>query len=129
MHKETIPCLLDCWLATVKVDTANDEFYHRRDIIWHYSRLSKIAMSVLLVPHSNSQEERVFSMVRNKTKLHFVLVSIRRIYYDALLMSNLPMACQLINFSLQKIFSRQQNQQHGSATKNTRRKYSKRSSP
>ena len=51
------------------------------DVLWHYfstlksgdgrlrlKRLSKIAMLVLTIPHSNADEERVFSMVRkNKT--------------------------------------------------------------
>ena len=67
--------------ATVRIDTDNDKSYHRTDIIWHYisslktpdhttrfPSLSKIAMLVLLIPHSNAQEERIFSMVRkNKT--------------------------------------------------------------
>ena len=61
--------------------TENDKFYHRMDIIWDYLsslkapdhaarilRLSKIAMLVLLILHSNVQEERIFSMVhKNKT--------------------------------------------------------------
>ena len=80
LHDENIPKQI--WdQATVKVDAENDKFYHRMDIIWHYlsslkapdhtarfSRLSRIAMLALLIPHSNAQEERIFSMVRkNKT--------------------------------------------------------------
>lgn len=48
--------------------------YHRMDIIWAYLRqpfplLSKIALSVLTIPHSNAAEERVFSMIKkNKTE-------------------------------------------------------------
>ena len=48
--------------------------YHRKDIIWTYLRqpfslLSKIALSVLTIPHSNAAEERVFSMIKkNKTE-------------------------------------------------------------
>ena len=64
--------------AIVNVDTENDKFYHRMDIIWHYLsslkapdhtarflRLPRIAMLVLLISHSNAQEECIFSMVRN----------------------------------------------------------------
>ena len=56
--------------ATVKVDANNKTSYHRMDIIWHYislmkapdhtdclPRLSKIAMLVLIIPHSNAQED------------------------------------------------------------------------
>ena len=67
--------------AIAKVDAENDKFYQRMDIIWHYLsslkapdhtarflRLSRIAMLVLLILHSNAQEGRIFSMVRkNKT--------------------------------------------------------------
>ena len=48
--------------------------YHQMDIIWAYLRqpfplLSKIALSVLTIPHSNAAEERVFSMIKkNKTE-------------------------------------------------------------
>ena len=54
--------------------------YHRMDIIWHhisstkaadgslcFPQLSCVAKLVLVIPHSNAQEERMFSMVRNKT--------------------------------------------------------------
>ena len=48
------------------------------DVIWHYlsslraadnsSRLARVAKLVLTIPHSNAQEEKLFSMVRkNKT--------------------------------------------------------------
>ena len=54
--------------------------YHRIDVLWQYistiqlychilrfPKLSKVAMSVLVIPHSNA-EERIFSMMRkNKT--------------------------------------------------------------
>ena len=59
----------------------DDHTYQRMDIVWHhistlkapdgrlrFSHLSKIAMLVLIIPHSNGEEERVFSMVcKNKT--------------------------------------------------------------
>jgi hypothetical protein len=54
------------------------------DILWHYlstlrapdhallfSRLWKVANLVLVIPHSNAEEERVFSIVqKNKTAFH-----------------------------------------------------------
>ena len=53
-----------------------------QDIIWHhlsslkapdgnlrFSRLSKITKLVLVLSHSNAQEERIFSMVRKKQDL------------------------------------------------------------
>ena len=63
-----------------KVEEDGDKHY-RMDVLWHYfstlksgdgrqrfKRLSNIAMLVLTIPHSNADEERVFSMVRkNKT--------------------------------------------------------------
>ena len=62
-----------------KVEEDGDK--HRMDVLWHYfstlksgdgrqrfKQLSNIAMLVLTIPHSNADEERVFSMVRkNKT--------------------------------------------------------------
>ncbi len=78
MNDSDIP--QDVWeKATVVED--EEHTYYRMDIVWHYistlrapdnalrfSRLSRIAMLVLIIPHSNAQEERVFSMVRkNKT--------------------------------------------------------------
>ena len=66
--------------ATVSVDE-DEKCNHRMDILWQYVStmkapdhtppflmLSKVAMLVLVIPHSNAEEERVFSMVRkNKT--------------------------------------------------------------
>ena len=46
---------------------------YRKDIVWVYLRqrfplLSEIALAILVVPHSNTADERVFSMTRkNKT--------------------------------------------------------------
>lgn len=59
----------------------NEGCHYQADILWHhlslkkhggghlmFPRLSKIAKLVLVIPHSNADEERVFSMVRkNKT--------------------------------------------------------------
>ena len=67
--------------ATVFEDKDREVKYYRMDQIWHYlasmkdadesfkfSRLANVAKLVLVLPHSNAQEERVFSMVRkNKT--------------------------------------------------------------
>ena len=70
----------DIWdKATVAVDEGQN--YHRMDVLWHYlstlkaadnsfrfPRLTSVAKLVLTIPHSNAQEERLFSMVRkNKT--------------------------------------------------------------
>ena len=65
--------------ATVKED--DGKCYYRMDILWHFlstlkmpdgshcfGKLTKVAKLVLVIPHSNAEEERVFSMVRrNKT--------------------------------------------------------------
>ncbi len=67
--------------ALVKELEENGECKLRSDVIWNhinymkgldgqkrFSRLSKIALLVLTIPHSNAEEERVFSMIRqNKT--------------------------------------------------------------
>ena len=51
-----------------------DDKEYRMDVIWGYLKaklplLSEIALSVLVIPHSNAGEERVFSMIRkNKTE-------------------------------------------------------------
>ena len=58
--------------------------HHRMDIIWHhlsslkspdgtvrFKRLCQIAKLVLVLPHSNAQEERVYSMEKKKNKTLF----------------------------------------------------------
>ena len=81
LNDEDVPQMI--W-DKAKVGSSSDENedeHYRMDIIWQYlstlksgdgrprfKRLSKIAMLVLTIPHSNADEERVFSMVRkNKT--------------------------------------------------------------
>ena len=68
------------WKSVVVQDDESCTFY-RMDMIWHYlsnlkavdgknrfSRISHVAKLVLVIPHSNAEEERIFSMVRkNKT--------------------------------------------------------------
>ena len=68
--------------ALVRSDEYQDVSYYRQDILWQhlstlkssdgrnvFKMLSKVAMLVLLIPHSNADEERIFSMVRkNKTQ-------------------------------------------------------------
>ncbi|XP_041470149.1 uncharacterized protein LOC121419757 [Lytechinus variegatus] len=75
MEEDTIP--RDVW-TRAKV---SEEGHYRMDVIWQHlsnmkapdnspllPRLAKVAELVLFLPHSNAQEERVFSMVRkNKT--------------------------------------------------------------
>ena len=72
--------LQEIWKKATVVE-GEDCTYYRIDTIWHhmstmravdstysFARLSKVAKLVLIIPHSNAQEERVFSMVRkNKT--------------------------------------------------------------
>ncbi|KAL5503193.1 hypothetical protein EMCRGX_G010106 [Ephydatia muelleri] len=71
MH-DAIPS--DVWNKAV-TDEDEHTTYHRMDIVWHhlsslkapdgnprFNRLSKIAKVVLVIPHSNAQEERIFSM-------------------------------------------------------------------
>ena len=54
-------------------DNAETVTYHRMDMIWgslqeKLPNLSKVALGVLTIPHSNAGEERVFSTIRkNKT--------------------------------------------------------------
>ena len=60
------------WVKVAVCDS-NTVVFHRMDIVWAYLRepfplLSKIALSILTIPHSNAAEERVFSMIKkNKT--------------------------------------------------------------
>lgn len=75
MDHEAIP--QDVWTKA----KLSEDGHHRMDIIWqHLSKLeapddtlllpslSKVAALLLVIPHSNAQEEQVFSMVRkNKT--------------------------------------------------------------
>ena len=54
-------------------DDGTEVTYHRIDMIWgslqeKLPNLSKVALAVLTIPHSNEGEERVFSMIKkNKT--------------------------------------------------------------
>lgn len=72
----------DIWeRAAIAVDEGTSVTHYRMDIIWNhlssmkapdgtlrFHRLCQIAKLVMVIPHSNAQEERVFSMVRkNKT--------------------------------------------------------------
>ena len=68
------------WQEATVVDSDNKN-YHRMDVVWQYisnmlapdgtyrfARMSQIAKLFLTTPHSNAQEERIFSMIRkNKT--------------------------------------------------------------
>lgn len=70
----------DVWKSAIKIDEDEKKIY-RMDTIWAYlsavknpdgtsrfSKLAKVARLVLTLPHSNAEEERVFSMVtKNKT--------------------------------------------------------------
>ena len=78
LHHNEIPAKV--WQDATVVD--GEKTYHRMDVLWYYlsslqssvdntyrfARLSKVAKLILILPHSNAQEERLFSMVRkNKT--------------------------------------------------------------
>ena len=66
------------------VTESEDHRYFRMDILWnylstlrtpdhalHFSRLRKVAKLVLVIPHSNAEEEWIFSIVwKNKTAFH-----------------------------------------------------------
>ena len=62
------------WDEAFVNDTSQSNHY-RIDMVWGYLRqrfplLSEIALAILVVPHSNAADERVFSMIRkNKTEL------------------------------------------------------------
>ena len=70
----------DVWEKATVVEK-EDHTYYRMDIVWHhistmrdpdntlrFAQLSQIVKLILVIPHSNAEEERVFSMVRkNKT--------------------------------------------------------------
>ena len=69
MNENDIPQTI--WEAAVVGDIRDNQ--HCMDIIWGYLKpkfpvLTEIALSVLVIPHSNAGEERVFSTIRkNKT--------------------------------------------------------------
>ena len=80
MESDEIPD--DVWKAAlVKDDTEEEIQYHRMDMIWaslasmtspdgrpRFPKPGNVAKLVLVLPHSNAEEERLFSMVRkNKT--------------------------------------------------------------
>ena len=68
----------DVWKAALVIDNSKEEIqYHRMDIIWanlssvcspdgrpRFHMLGNVAKLVLVWPHSNAEEERLFSMVR-----------------------------------------------------------------
>ena len=71
----------DIWKMAAVAEEDGSDSHYRMDVIWNYlstkkhidgramfGRLFKIAEVILIIPHSNADEERVFSMVRkNKT--------------------------------------------------------------
>ena len=72
----------DIWDRSTVMDDEK-QAYHRMDVLWHYlsslkypdnslrfPRLTNIGKVVLTIPHSNAEEERLFSMVR-KNKAAF----------------------------------------------------------
>ena len=74
LNNTDIPCSV--W-DDARVQDDDDNCHYHMDVIWCYlsmlkgsdgrptfSRLSKIAKLVLVLPHSNAGEERVFSIIR-----------------------------------------------------------------
>ena len=61
------------WNETLIQDTSQTE-HHRMDMVWgnlrqRFPLLSEVALSILVIPHSNDADERVFSIIRkNKTE-------------------------------------------------------------
>lgn len=61
------------WEESV-VRTRGERSYHRMDMVWNHlwkslPKLSRIALFLLTIPHSNAAEERIFSMIgKNTTK-------------------------------------------------------------
>uniref|UniRef100_A0A1X7VKY4 HAT C-terminal dimerisation domain-containing protein n=1 Tax=Amphimedon queenslandica TaxID=400682 RepID=A0A1X7VKY4_AMPQE len=67
--------------AVITMDNETNICHHRMDLIWAYlgsvksldgtllyGQLAKVAQLVLVIPHSNAEEERVFSLItKNKT--------------------------------------------------------------
>ena len=79
LKQDSIP--EDVWESAKVQDEQVSRYIYRMDVIWaylsqmklangelRYKRLSDVAKLVLIIPHSNAGEERVFSMIRkNKT--------------------------------------------------------------
>ena len=61
------------WDEAFVKDTSRSDHY-RMDMVWRYLRqrfpsLSEITLAILVVPHSNAADKKVFSMIRkNKTE-------------------------------------------------------------
>ena len=78
MEESEIP--KEIWDAgAVRSDETKKIVYHRMDMIWAHLRsklpeVTKIALFLLTIPHSNAAEERVFSMIgKNNTKFRSTL--------------------------------------------------------
>ena len=81
MERDEIP--ESTWQSATVHDGETNYNHYRMDVIWNYllhlqnadgslklGKLGIIALLVLTLPHSNGEEERVFSMInKNKTKL------------------------------------------------------------
>ena len=60
------------WDEAFIKDTSQPDHYHM-DMGWDYLQqrfplLTEIALAILVVPHSNAADERVFSMIKKKKK-------------------------------------------------------------
>ena len=118
--------------ASISLDDGARATYHRLDLIWHhlstmkapdgthrFNRLCLIAKLVMVIPHSNEQEERVFSMIRkNKTCFRPSLDPKGTL---SSILSNWQVQEMLIRMNLQRKSRVKQSLQRGSTTRHTQR--------
>jgi len=111
LQEEEIP--KEVWVeALVYYD--DEKSYHRMDIIWNflsnmklpdgslcYKRLSCISKLILVLPHSNAEEERLFSIVR-KTRQHSNQLWTQKEHFQAFLPLSLLARDLLTSLNQQK---------------------------
>lgn len=80
LEESDIP--VSVWQSALVEEKEDGRQYYRMDVIWSYlktkkhtdstpafPKLAEVALTVLTLPHSNAEEERLFSLVtKNKTK-------------------------------------------------------------
>ena len=127
MNENDIPQTI--WEAAVVGDIRDNQ--HRMDIIWGYLKPkfpahTEIALSVLVIPHSNAGEERVFSTIRkNKTDFRSRLQlggSLNAIMHVKMAVPEQLMACYTWEPSKEllkkcKSATREYNEKHSSKNK------------
>ena len=118
MNENDIPQTI--WEAALVGDIRDNQ--HRMDIIWGYLKpkfplLTEIALSVLVIPHSNASEERVFSTIqKNKTDFRSQLQlegSLNAIMCVKMAVPEQLMAC----YTWEPSATREYNEKHSSKNK------------